>query len=39
MRLSPLSSLAERIDRRVGWYRLPVYPGIATLIGLRERLR
>ena len=34
-----LMPLAERLDRRFGWQRLPYYVGLATLIGLRERLR
>src|SRR5215207_4588581 len=29
----------EVLDRRVGWHRLPSLLGIATLIGLRQRLR
>src|SRR3954451_4517771 len=31
--------LAEWLDRRWGWGRLPYLPGLATLVGLRERLR
>jgi Animal haem peroxidase len=34
-----LMPLAERLDRRFGWQRLPYYVGLATLVGLRERLR
>ena len=34
-----LMPLAERLDRKFGWQRLPYYVGLATLIGLRERLR
>ncbi|WP_425246174.1 peroxidase family protein [Streptomyces sp. NEAU-NA10] len=30
---------AEFVDRRVGWDRLPVLPGLLTLLGLRVRLR
>jgi hypothetical protein len=40
---SPLSSLfaslTERLDKRVGWYRMPLPLGMLTLIGLRDRLR
>ncbi|MDP9223525.1 MAG: peroxidase, partial [Actinomycetota bacterium] len=43
MPASPLSSLldglAEWIDRRIGWSRLPVPIALLTLIGLRNRLR
>ena len=34
-----LMPLAERLDRKFGWQRLPYYVGLATLVGLRERLR
>jgi heme peroxidase len=34
-----LVDLAERVDRRVGWDRLPTLFGLATLFGLRVRLR
>ncbi|MDA0178707.1 hypothetical protein OJ997_00245 [Solirubrobacter phytolaccae] len=34
-----LMPLAERLQRRFGWQRLPYYLGLATLVGLRERLR
>src|SRR5687767_8285441 len=34
-----LMPLAERLERRFGWHRLPYYLGLATLVGLRERLR
>jgi len=30
---------AEALDRSVGWHRLPALPGLATLIGIRDRLR
>ncbi|MER5516749.1 peroxidase family protein [Streptomyces sp. NPDC002763] len=30
---------AEYVDRRIGWDRLPVVPGLVTLLGLRVRLR
>ncbi|MER7492628.1 peroxidase family protein [Streptomyces pharetrae] len=30
---------AEYLDRRIGWDRLPVLPGLLTLLGLRVRLR
>ncbi|SES49240.1 Animal haem peroxidase [Streptomyces sp. yr375] len=30
---------AEAVDRRVGWDRLPVLPGLLTLLGLRVKLR
>ena len=33
------SALAELIDRRVGWDRLPLVPGLAVLLGLRNILR
>jgi hypothetical protein len=40
---SPLTSLfegiAEKIDRRIGWDRLPLPLAMLTLIGLRDRLR
>jgi len=32
-------ALADRLDRRVGWHRLPRLLGLLTLIGLRSRLR
>ena len=31
--------LAEQIDRRYGWHRLPAPLGLAVLAGLRDRLR
>src|SRR5215213_11127810 len=34
-----LVAWAEAVDRTVGWDRLPVPLGIATLIGMRQRLR
>ena len=34
-----LMPIAERLQRRFGWQRLPYYVGLATLVGLRERLR
>ena len=34
-----LMPLAEKLDRKFGWQRLPYSVGLATLIGLRERLR
>ena len=34
-----LVAWAEAVDRTIGWDKLPVSLGIATLIGLRERLR
>ena len=33
------TQVAEVLDRRIGWHRLPLPLGIATLIGLRTRLR
>ncbi|KMS76504.1 heme peroxidase [Streptomyces viridochromogenes] len=30
---------AEKVDRRIGWDRLPVIPGLLTLLGLRVKLR
>jgi hypothetical protein len=43
MPASPLSSifdgLAEAVDRRFGWDRLPLPVALLTLIGLRDRLR
>ena len=40
---SPLTTLldgfAEKLDRRVGWDRLPLPLAMPTLIGLRQRLR
>ena len=30
------SALAELIDRRVGWDRLPLVPGLAGILGLRN---
>jgi hypothetical protein len=39
----PLSSLfagfTEKLDKRIGWYRMPLPLGMLTLIGLRDRLR
>ena len=34
-----LVAWAEAVDRTVGWDRLPVPLGIATLVGMRQRLR
>ncbi len=34
-----LVAWAEAVDRTVGWDKLPVSLGVATLVGLRERLR
>lgn len=34
-----LARAAERVDRRVGWSRLPVVLAVPVLIGLRRRLR
>jgi len=34
-----LGRVAERVDRRVGWSRLPVVLAVPVLIGLRRRLR
>jgi hypothetical protein len=34
-----LARLAERLDRRVGWSRLPIAVAVPVLIGLRRRLR
>jgi hypothetical protein len=34
-----LGRVAERVDRRVGWSRLPVPFALPVLIGLRRRLR
>lgn len=34
-----LAHLAEVVDRRLGWSRLPTPLGLAVLIGLRSRLR
>jgi hypothetical protein len=34
-----LEALAERLDRRYGWERLPPPLGLATLLGLRHRLQ
>src|ERR1041384_2018783 len=34
-----LTDLAERLDRRYGWDKLPRPLAIVTLIGLRNRLR
>jgi hypothetical protein len=31
--------LAQAVDHRVGWHRLPTLPGLAVLIGLRNILR
>jgi hypothetical protein len=39
MRAKALMKPAEWLDRRFGWPRLPYYLGLATLAGLRERLR
>jgi hypothetical protein len=40
---SPLSSFfagfTERLDKRIGWHRMPLPLGMLTLIGLRDRLR
>jgi hypothetical protein len=34
-----LSWFAGRIDRSIGWYRLPTALGLAVLVGLRDQLR
>ncbi|GAA1382179.1 peroxidase family protein [Kitasatospora putterlickiae] len=34
-----LTHASEYVDRRLGWDRLPVLPGLLTLLGLRIRLR
>jgi hypothetical protein len=34
-----LARLAERVDHRVGWSRLPIAVAVPVLIGLRRRLR
>jgi hypothetical protein len=34
-----LARLAERVDRRLGWSRLPIAVAVPVLIGLRRRLR
>jgi hypothetical protein len=34
-----LARAAERVDRRVGWSRLPVVLAVPVLVGLRRRLR
>jgi len=34
-----LIAMAARLDRTIGWHRLPVILGIPTLVGLRDRLR
>ena len=43
MAVSPFTSifndLAEAIDRRIGWDKLPLPVGILTLVGVRNRLR
>jgi hypothetical protein len=31
--------LAETLDHRVGWYRMPKWPGLLVLVGVRNRLR
>src|SRR5215218_6271781 len=32
-------SVAQRLDHRVGWYRLPKWVGLAVLVGVRNILR
>ncbi|MHC9294892.1 peroxidase family protein [Mycobacterium sp. LTG2003] len=40
MRIAALAArLAERLDRSVGWSRLPTVIGLAVLVGLRHQLR
>src|SRR5680860_787656 len=34
-----LAKLAEKIDHKVGWHRLPVPFGVLALIGIRSTLR
>ena len=36
---SLLDGVAEKIDRRIGWDKLPLPLAIPVLIGLRNRLR
>ena len=31
--------LAQLLDHKVGWDKLPIWLGIPTLVGLRNRLR
>ena len=39
VRTSPVDELAEALDRRVGWHRLPLPLALLTFFGLRNRLR
>ncbi len=36
---SLFDGLSEKVDKRIGWHRLPMPVGLLTLIGLRDRLR
>lgn len=37
--MSAISRVADRVDRWCGWDRLPPYPGLLALLGIRETLR
>lgn len=39
MKASASARLADRIDRTVGWWRLPRSLGLAVLVGIRDSLR
>jgi hypothetical protein len=32
-------AIAEQLDRRIGWHRLPKWPGLLVLVGVRNVLR
>ncbi|WP_051218506.1 peroxidase family protein [Nocardioides insulae] len=34
-----IARVAEKVDHRWGWDRLPAYPGLLALLGIRETLR
>jgi len=36
---SLFDGFSERLDKRIGWHRMPLPVGMLTLIGLRDRLR
>ena len=36
---SLFAGFTEKLDQKIGWYRMPLPLGMLTLIGLRDRLR
>jgi hypothetical protein len=36
---SLFADVTEKLDKHIGWHRMPLPLGMLTLIGLRDRLR